>query len=123
MAGLRRISRRETERPARASASGQLSSPTCQKDLHPEGGRLQAATQHSVPGGQDRPTGGRVRSGGHLRGGFSRLLVWVPTGARPARCAGRSPRRDLPEASELVLDSDIQGFLDDASYYTPACAV
>src|ERR1700719_2397736 len=101
MAALWGISGRETERPARASASGQLSSPTCQKDVYPEGGRLQAATEHSVPGGQDRPTGGRVRSGGHLRGGFSWLLVWIPTRARSARCAGRSPRRDLSEASEL----------------------
>src|SRR5580704_3834994 len=91
----------ETEGPARPSASWQLSGTPGQKDIHPEGGRLQAATQHSVSGGQDRPTGRRVRSGGHLRGGFSRLLVRVPTGARPARCTGRSPRRDLPEASEL----------------------
>ena len=45
--------------------------------------------------------GSRVRSGGHLRGGLPRLLVWIPTGARPARCAGCSPRRDLPETSEL----------------------
>src|SRR5271154_6443310 len=101
MAGLWRISRRETERPARASASGRLSSPAGQKDVYPEGGWLQAATQHSVSGGQDRPTGGRVRSGGHLRGGFSRLLVWIPTGARPARRAGRAPRRDLSQASEV----------------------
>src|SRR6516162_6563322 len=101
MAGLWTISRRETERPARSSASGQLSGAPGQTDIHPEGGRLEAATQHSLPGRQNRPTGGRVRSGGHLRGGFSRLLVWVPTGARAARCAGRSPRRDSPEASEL----------------------
>ena len=64
-------------------------------------GRLQAAPQHSVSGGQDRPTGSRARSGSHLRGRFSRPLVWIPTGARPARCAGRSPCRDLSEASEL----------------------
>ena len=51
MAGLRRISRRETERPARASAPGQLSGSSGQKDIHPEGGRLQATPQHSMPGG------------------------------------------------------------------------
>src|SRR5258707_874948 len=71
------------------------------KDIHPEGGRLQATTQHSVSGGQDRSTGRGVSSGGHLRGGFTRLFVWIPNGARTERCAGRSPRRDLPEASEL----------------------
>src|SRR5271166_1019728 len=46
MAGLRGISRGETEGPARSSASGQLSGAPCQKDIHPEGGRLQEATQH-----------------------------------------------------------------------------
>src|SRR5258706_16065170 len=112
MAGLRTISRRETQGPARSCASGQLPGAPGQKDLYPEGGRLSAATQHSVPGGQDRPTGCRVRSGGHLRGRFPRLFVWIPTGARSARCAGRSPRRDLPEASELGARSDIQGFFD-----------
>src|SRR5260370_41941302 len=47
MAGLWRVSRRETERPARSSASGQLSGAPSQKDIHPEGGRLQATTQNS----------------------------------------------------------------------------
>ena len=41
------------------------------------------------------------RLGGHLRGGFPWLLLWVPSGARPARCAGRSPCGDLSETSEL----------------------
>src|SRR5438270_1397983 len=48
VASLRRKTRRETERPARASASGQLPGPTGQTEVHPEGGRLQAAPQHSV---------------------------------------------------------------------------
>src|SRR4029077_11806766 len=39
VASLRRKPRRETERPARANASGQLPGPTGQTDVHPEGGR------------------------------------------------------------------------------------
>src|SRR5215467_7668314 len=61
----------------------------------PKGRRQRAAAEHLVPGGQDRPTGGRVCLGGHLRGGFPWLLLCVPSGAWPARCAGRSPCRDL----------------------------
>src|ERR1700674_3522652 len=45
MAGLWRISRRETERPARSSASGQLSGAPSQKDIYPEGG-APVALQH-----------------------------------------------------------------------------
>ena len=54
-----------------------------------------------VPGGQDRPAGRRDGSGGDLRGRLRRLLLWIPAGAWPARCAGRSPCRDSTETSEL----------------------
>ena len=54
-----------------------------------------------VPGGQDRPTGGRDGSRSNLRGRLPRVLLWVPAGAWPARCAGRPPCRHPQEASEL----------------------
>ena len=40
-------------------------------------------------------------SGGHLRGGFSWLFLWVPAGTRSARCAGRPAGRDLTGEGEL----------------------
>ena len=40
-----------------------------------------------------------VRS--NLRGGLSRVLLRIPAGAWPARCAGRPPCRHSQEASEL----------------------
>ena len=32
---------------------------------------------------------------------FLGALLWIPARTRPARCAGRSPRRHSQEASEL----------------------
>ena len=92
---------RQTRGPARTGAPRSLSGAAVTAAVHTEAGWPAAAARDCRPRGQDRPTGRRVRPGGDLRGGFSRLLVWIPTGARPARCAGCSPRRDLPEASEL----------------------
>ena len=45
-------------------------------------------------GGQDRPAGCRRGVERHLRGGLSRLLLRVPAGAQPARCAGCAGGRD-----------------------------
>jgi hypothetical protein len=42
---------------------------------------------------KNRPTGGRDGSRGHLRGGLPRVLLRIPAGTRPARCAGRPPCR------------------------------
>ena len=111
VADLRRKPRREAERPARADTQGQLSSPPGQTDIHPEGGRLEAASEHLVPGGQDRPTGGRDGAGGDLRGRLRRVFLWVPAGAWPARCAGRSPRRHPQETGELGARCGYPGLL------------
>jgi hypothetical protein len=46
----------------------------------PKGRRVEATAEHLVPGGQDRPARGRDGSGGDLRGGLRRLLVWIPAG-------------------------------------------
>jgi RNA-directed DNA polymerase len=45
--------------------------------------------------------GGRDGSRGHLRGGFPRVLLRIPAGTQPARCAGRSPCWHTQEAGEL----------------------
>src|SRR6266478_4283631 len=106
---------------ARNSSDLQNNKPVTAKRMKRMGylSRTQRLTDRSVvrcdcvvSGGQDRSTGRRVRSGGHLRGGFPRLFVWIPTGARSARCAGRSPRRIYRKQVNWVLDSDIQGFFD-----------
>ena len=56
--------------------------------VHPEGGRAAAAARRRRAGGQDRPAGDGRGAERHLRGGLPRLLVRVPAGAQPARCAG-----------------------------------
>lgn len=66
-----------------------------------EGGWITAATRHFVCRGQDRPAGGCDSFGSHLRGRLRRFFLWVPTGTRSARCAGRSSRRHSQETSEL----------------------
>src|SRR5262249_10126663 len=101
MAGLRRISRRETERPARASASGQLSSSASQKDIHPEGGRQQAVVHV-------------------LEAIYEEDFLGFSYGFRPGR--GQHDALDALHAGiyrkqvNWVLDADIQGFLDPVSY-------
>src|SRR4029077_16957659 len=76
--------RRETEGPPRQGPQGQLSSPAGAPDLHPEAGRIKAATEHPLPGGQGRPAGSRVRPGGNLRGRLPGLLLWIPARTWPA---------------------------------------
>jgi hypothetical protein len=48
-----------------------------------------------------RPTGSCDGTRSNLRGRLPRVLLRIPAGARPARCAGRPPRRHSQEASEL----------------------
>ena len=50
---------------------------------------------------QDCPEGGARGAQRDLRGGLPRVLVRVPTKAQPARCAGRTHRRDLAQKGEL----------------------
>src|SRR4029077_15168178 len=46
-----------------------------------------------------------------LRGGLRRVFLWVPAGAWPARCAGRTPRRCPEEAGELGARCGYPGLL------------
>jgi hypothetical protein len=61
---------------------------------------------------------------GRLRGGLPWLLLWVPPGARSARCAGRPPCRDLPETSELGARCGYPGLFrcHGPSRWMPACS-
>ena len=54
------------------------------------------------PRGQDRPEGDGRGAERDLRGGFPRILVWVPAAAQPARCAGRAGGRDHQQEGELT---------------------
>jgi RNA-directed DNA polymerase len=47
-------------------------------------------------------------------------------GFRPGRSAHQAlaqARTYVADGREIVVDIDLEKFLDDASYYTPACAV
>ena len=48
--------------------------------------------------------------------------LWVSPRSQDSRCPGQ----ELPRAeagTEWIVDADLTDYLDDASYYTPACAV
>src|ERR1700746_240395 len=67
---------------------GSVSAATISPDVHTEVGWSTKAVGGRSSGGQDRP--GRMRHGAqrYLRGGFPRVLIWVPTRTRAARCTG-----------------------------------
>src|SRR5450755_4494117 len=81
VADLRREPRREARGPARQGAPGQLPSASGQTYLHSEGRWLETTAEHSVPGGQNRPTGGRDGSRSNLREDF----LGFSYGFRPRR--------------------------------------
>src|SRR6267378_1944101 len=60
-----------------------------------------APARSSRPGRQNRPEGDRRTAERDLRGGFPRILVWVPAQAQPARCAGRTGGRHHQQEGEL----------------------
>ena len=107
---------RGTTRPG---AQGSISAATVTPGVYTKRGRP-AAPRLAIPSGvggwnlwQASPTRGR-RSRGQdcsrrgregaerdLRGGFPRVLVWVPAGTWPARCAGHGVGRDRQPQGEL----------------------
>ena len=56
--------------------------------VHTQAGRSTASDRDRRPRRQDRPEGHGCGAERDLRGRFPRVLVWVPTRTRPARCAG-----------------------------------
>ena len=71
------------------------------RQLHSEGRRQQAPARGRRARRQDRPEGSRRGAERDLRGRLPRVLVWVPAGAQPARCAGCADRRDQQQEGEL----------------------
>src|SRR5215831_9084562 len=80
---------------------GSVSAATVSPDVHTEGGWSAKAAGGRSTGGQDRP--GRLRHGAqrYLRRGFPRVLIWVPTRTRAARCAGCFVGGDHQSEGEL----------------------
>ena len=62
--------------------------------VHTEGRWPATPARGRRPRRQDCPEGGARAAQRDLRGGLPRVLVRVPTKAQPARCAGRTHRRD-----------------------------
>src|SRR5215472_2998430 len=85
MAGLRGGTRAQSRGPPQKGPPGSVSAATVSPDVHTEGGWSAKAAGGRGSGGQDRP--GRLRHGAqrHLRGGFPRVLIRVPTRTRAAR--------------------------------------
>ena len=100
LAGVRQEPAGEPAGPARAGAVGEVPGGAVGARLHPEGGRAAAAARHRVAGGQDRPARRRGGAERGLRGGLQGLLLRVPAGKEPARCAGR-PRGRARKAGGL----------------------
>src|SRR5262249_6174528 len=84
MAGLRGGPRAESRGPPWKGPPGSVSATAISPDLHTEGGWSAEAVSDRSSGRQDRP--GRMRHGAqrHLRRGFPRVLIRVPTWTRAA---------------------------------------
>src|SRR6266700_7701347 len=98
---LRRGSRSTYRGPARAGQKGSVPGVTVPSELHSEGRRQSAPACSRCSRGQDRPESNGRSAERDLRGGFTRVLVWVSAEAQPARCAGRADRRDQQQEGEL----------------------
>src|SRR5215471_7439977 len=101
MAGLRGGPRAQSRGPPQRDPRGSVSAATVSPDVHTEGGWSAKAAGGRSTGGQDRP--GRMRHGAqrYLRRGFPRVLIWVPTRTRAARCAGCFVGGDHQSEGEL----------------------
>src|SRR6266852_2552807 len=86
-------------------------------ELHPQGKRETETDLDSRPRGQTRAEGDGRNTECHLRAGFSRLLLRVPTRTRGTPCIGRSGAGHLHSAHgmdpraryHLVLRHDCEG--------------
>src|SRR5215475_1478381 len=100
LAGLRSEPRVQSRGSLPKSPPGSVSASSIAPDVHTEGGWSTTAAGNRGSGRQGRP--GRMRHGAqrHLRGGFPRVLVRVPTWTRAARCVGCFGGGDHPPEGE-----------------------
>ena len=88
-------------RTARTGPSGSVPGAAIATTVHSESGWQPAPARGGRPRGQSRPEGDGHPAERDLRGGLPRVLVRVPAGAQPARCAGRARGRDQQHKGEL----------------------
>ena len=70
--------------PARKGPTGSVPGATVSPEVHTEGGRSPTPARGRSTRRQDRPKGRGHGAERDLRGGFPRVLVWVPTRTQPA---------------------------------------
>src|SRR6516225_6665050 len=86
---------------ARSGPAGSVSGAAEPARVHTQAGRTTAPARGRCAGGQDRPTGGCRAAERDLRGRLPWGLVWIPAGARHARCARCTLCRDRQQEGEL----------------------
>src|ERR1700730_5333412 len=82
MAGLRGRPRAQSRGPPRKGPPGSILASTISPDVHTEGGWSAKTAGDRSSGRQDRPRGMRHGAQRHLRRGFPRVLIRVPTWTR-----------------------------------------
>ena len=84
----------------RVRSPGSVSAATISPDVHTEGGRPAKTAGDRGSGRQGRPGCMRHCAQRHLRRGFPRVLIWVPTWTRAAGCVGCSGGGDHQSEGE-----------------------
>src|SRR5208337_455942 len=105
LVGLRGRPGAQARGTTRPGPQRSISAPTATPGVYTEGGRTAAPTRGRRSRRQDCSRRGRDGAERDLRGRFPRVLVWVPAGTWPARCAGRAGGRDLQPQGELDTSS------------------
>ncbi len=111
MGKLGRKSAKQPPCAPRQTSSGAIQAPAGKAGDDPERRRDRKAIEYPVSGGQNRAAGGCHGLKSNLRDRFSRLLVWVQTGQRAARCSGRAECGRYGEESQLGAGSGHQSVL------------
>src|ERR1700681_2669407 len=115
MGDLRAGPRSQDRDTARAGPSRNVPGATVPSELHSEGRRKQAPARGRGARRQNRPESSGSGAERDPRGGFPRVLVWVPSKPQPARCAGAVIVGISSKKVNYILDADIRSFFTEVS--------